>query len=749
MHDQPAHKFDITQPPSQALLLDESHGYAEYREPSPTPFAILCRTLRLRLLKLLFASRWDAGFKEESKTAINRSRFYAAIRCTVHFAPVTAALALVVLNSAQYYVGGELAGPVGQDDQKLNALQFAAKLHELLMLASLATIVFTYIRRELIFGEGIPYGALCAGLEIDNFSFLYSPELWSAVWAQWQRRRKKWMLLTILIFTTLLGVSVGPSSANLMRPRLDNWPAGGTEYWISAAPDVVIPTRMVATPQTQHCYHDTNDAACPHGDWRLLETLFHAYWPQLAPMGTMPEQMSLSSPLSSRTLVARRRSTEDKTRSIFSNAFTSATTQHSAISDGLAEVGRYWAYAAANSGGRQKFVYRRDAIFTVTAPQPVTQTRCEETQLGIIPEIKNLSFPILAKPSCNGDSSACHVRPISFNTTTNKTLIDQVFRSLQQSRLPSLIWVDDVSARPENSSAVVLAAFPRTNAGNARLYRCTIDSRMANSSISTTRNIPKVIAGYAPEFKSVGTSNSSWPRVTITSPWARLLNPTIPDDQTNMTAFAHTAAVAGMWNSTIAADAYNYPFIVESMLSLMVTNGIARSTYNDSLVGNLKGPFDPNDPWRGGEWQRSMLPKHSLGFNGPQSIFNEPSADNSNITMFKMYACVTGYAWSSEGMIQKANIAVLCVYIVFACAHLVYSLWSGSSSSAWDNVPGIVALAAQSQRSYAMQNTGAGIDTMDPLKQKVCVRNVDGHLEYIFDDTYKKGSPVRENKRYS
>lgn len=246
------------------------------------------------------------------------------------------------------------------------------------MLASLTTIVFTYLRRELVFGEGIPYGALCAGLEIDNFSFLYSPELWSAVWAQWERRRKKWALLSFLVLATLLGVTVGPSSANLMRPRLADWPAGGTKYWTSAASELVTPVQMLSSPNLEHCAFDTGDAACPHGDWRLIESQFHAYWPRLQPMATMPEAMSLQSPLSSRTMVVRRRSTEDKTRSISSNAFTSASTQHSVVADGLAEVGRFWAYAAANSGGRQKFVYRRDANFAVTAPQPVTQTRCEE-----------------------------------------------------------------------------------------------------------------------------------------------------------------------------------------------------------------------------------------------------------------------------------------------------------------------------------------------------------------------------------
>ena len=664
-------------------------------------------------------------------------------------APVTAALALVVLNMAQYYVGGELAGPVGQDDQKLNALQFGAKLHELLMLASLAAIVFTYIRRELVFGEGVPYGALCAGLELDNFSFLYSPELWSAAWAQWQRRRKRWMLLTLLICTTLLGVTLGPSTANLMRPRLDNWPAGGTKYWTSAAPGDILPDQMHATDSNSHCTTDSDDAACPHGDWRSLESQFHTYWPRLEPLGTMPETLMVSSPLSSRTIVVRRRSTEDTTRSIFSNAFTIASTQQSVVADGLAEVGRYWAYAAANDKGRQKFIYRKDAIFSTITPQPVVQARCEENVLGLVPVLRNLSFPIIAKPTCDGDSAACHVQPFEYTASANQSIIDQVVDLMTNTTEPTLVWWNDDSLKPENASAVAVATFPRTNNADSRLYRCTIDLRMANSTISSTRNLPKIVTGYAEEFKSVGTDNSSWPRVQISPDWAQLLNPTLLVENQTTTAFAHTAATAGMWNNGLKSYTYNYPFIIESILTLMVANGASRSTYSDSLVGTLKGEHDPSDPWAGGEWQKYMLPRHSLRFNGPQSIFIEPAPNDTSVSMFIMHARVTGYAWSTDGIIQKFNVTALLLYVVFAIVHMAYSWSTGVSSSAWDSVPEIIALAAQSQRSMHMQNTGAGIDTITPLKQKVRVRNVDGHLEYIFEDTYIKGSAVRPNRQYA
>lgn len=79
----------------------------------------------------------------------------AALRCANHLVPVAAAFVVVGLNLEKIYIGQELSDPTYQDTEKLAALQFAAKLHEVMMLASISAIVFAYICKELIIGNGV------------------------------------------------------------------------------------------------------------------------------------------------------------------------------------------------------------------------------------------------------------------------------------------------------------------------------------------------------------------------------------------------------------------------------------------------------------------------------------------------------------------------------------------------------------------------------------------------------------------
>ena len=347
---------------------------------------------------------------------------------------------------------------------------------------------------------------------------------------------------------------------------------------------------------------------------------------------------------------------------------------------------------------------------------------------------------------CNGDSSSCFINPVAF-ARPNEPFNDEVVGQLSTAqKVPFLAFVNTAEVTgPQNNSIYAVVAFPETQSGDSRLYSCTIDCGTVDTTISATRNAPKIVTGYNNGIFAHSTEVSGFKRSVIDSAWAELLNPPLSSD--NVTVLSHMSSAAGMWNSSRPSASYNYPFIVESMLAMLVNNGVGRATYNSSMIGTLKGSI-PDDPWDGGEWTRRMLPRHGLGW-GPQDAFDIDADTASKSTSLTMYATVYGYAWSwRPGKLQLAAIITLLVYSLFATGHLVYSVTTGWSSTAWDSTPEIVALAINSRTPESMHDTGAGIDTINPMRQKVTIRYIDSKLEYVFRGALDRGAPVKPNREY-
>ena len=128
-------------------------------------------------------------------------------------------------------------------------------------------------------------------------------------WAKWEKRHKKWSLMSLLVFSIFLEVSVGPSTSNLMRPHLSDWPAGGTTFWVNATSNLLSPRIVDASQSLAHCQEDTGDRACPQGGWEAINQNYLAYWPSLQPLGNMPETLNVPDPFSAREMLPRQCST--------------------------------------------------------------------------------------------------------------------------------------------------------------------------------------------------------------------------------------------------------------------------------------------------------------------------------------------------------------------------------------------------------------------------------------------------------
>ena len=202
----------------------------------------ICRALGLNVLFSFFSFlRYQTvgkGYTEQTKVAIRRNRMTALLRALIHIIPVSVALWEIVLNWNTYFVGYHV--------YSLAYYQFGAKLHEIAIQASLSAVIFSYVRYELMLGDGIPFGALFSGLQISQASYLWSMEFWGTVCARTISLKTKLRLLFVVTTSIFLAAVCGPSSAILLVPRSDYWPAGSTNIWINVTSDSLWPARLAS-----------------------------------------------------------------------------------------------------------------------------------------------------------------------------------------------------------------------------------------------------------------------------------------------------------------------------------------------------------------------------------------------------------------------------------------------------------------------------------------------------------------------
>jgi hypothetical protein len=102
-------------------------------------------------------------------------------------------------------------------NELLNLLQFVAKLHEILLVGSLAAMVMHRVRVRLLGKHGLPFGMLVGGYSVGAPEYLLSPAFRSGF-------NKRFWPLSLLIFAfTLLSNTLGPCTAIALVPNLDWW----------------------------------------------------------------------------------------------------------------------------------------------------------------------------------------------------------------------------------------------------------------------------------------------------------------------------------------------------------------------------------------------------------------------------------------------------------------------------------------------------------------------------------------------
>ena len=211
---------------------------------------------------------------ERPKVLFKKGYGISLLRYLVHLLPLGTTVFVLLLNFQNVYWTGTNTSNL---NSKLNALQFAAKFYEILISASITSILIDSIRNRLI-DEGIPLGSLVSSFNIGQINCLWSPAFWGGVCAS--PTKSSWWYrfydITLGISIILMAV-IGPFMAIALIPKVD--------WWLRS------PKYLKYTDQFSYSIDFTSSSAVPPHTNALRSQI----WPVHLTESNLPTQEGLSS----------------------------------------------------------------------------------------------------------------------------------------------------------------------------------------------------------------------------------------------------------------------------------------------------------------------------------------------------------------------------------------------------------------------------------------------------------------------
>ncbi|KAL8835187.1 MAG: hypothetical protein Q9170_003433 [Blastenia crenularia] len=726
----------------------------------------LVRAFRLGLLSHALRSlRYPTGrgLHEPTKIAINRSRFLALIRNLVHVIPFGFALFEIILNWNVYYVGTKPYGTA--------VYQIIAKAHEILIQASIGSIMFSAIRREL--GHGLPFGFLFSGLQVTQVSYLWSMELWGALRAGTINPWRRITMFVLLAGCILLAATSGPASAVLLIPRQQLWPAGRTHLWINITEDQLWPPRIDGTSIPQACLKIGEEASnmCPASEWYAIRD-WMSDLKNAVPPSVEDRVKSIMVP--DGLFVHGQNSARNIQTGVVANELAqprSATTVQAVVADALTQATAIWfeslGNVTADSGHGSPLSDQSSAAHTIRKnyTQPYAAAKCVFGEIGETNTLnRSVGFPIFTSVinQSNPDTYLTTYdsgMQIPFNDHPGISFSHLLGTpgNVQDYRLR---WIELPGDVFNGSSIGAAILFPAPEPGYAQdLLLCNIAAAWGPSSlvvddgakgIGPVRSEFRYQSGIptAPisqtmippaELYDPGFGNSLYLQgpqgsINISTTWAEYLNPTVGMLNTSLlSTLMDYTAIQGQEDNTAA-----------HILSLLTANGLARKGWGSKLQGDIR--TTANGGLDGNYW-----------LSGKGDVFNVNPAESQNWVTLRMDSNLEGYAYNTLTTPPRVAIAILTLYCILALGHVIYSGITGMSSNAWDTIAEVVALAINSTPTAALRNTCAGISELHIFKLPVRVlvsKDVEGegeHLELVFgqmDEEKITGRTIETNRTY-
>ena len=533
------------------------------------------------------------------------------------------------------------------------------------------------------------------------------------------------------------------------------------------------------------------DVDCPSSDWQAIQKFLdfdshtltksqQAIVGQISPVDIEVTGRSSFRQLHITEFMSLKSGSDRFNSSSFSFQTYVVTTQHVAVADALSTTADLWTRAIPNtkSKGHGSVLSQLDAVHSISKEyyQPYTSVVCEYDIIHGPNDTDSVQFPAY---SSYGDPLVNSTRFSNF--TGLKDLL--AFSNLTKSEILNtpgpishsrLRWVE----LPFNGTAFgAIVLQPRSTFNTTQeILTCSIgagwglstmntstesgssgpvSSQVDTSSLSNFLRSPNgsLPAGWTDgESMAEDLSNMSkdlfffpvFPQrpIVVTEEWARYLNPTI--NHLDTTIFNHLMGLDPGSGSIL-----HQIYVTELVLGMMVANGLSRVGSTSQLQGFPRQITQPDG---------------SIGLDGDDwfagkgnNVFQVDPGVSKDWVKFRVSTTINGYSYNTAGATPKIAICLLLIYCLLAIIHMFYAGISGISSTCWDSIGEVTALAMNSTPTTALRNTCAGITELNIYKLPVRVlafRDEEGdgeHLELVFgnlDEKTLENKTIKANRVY-
>lgn len=657
-------------------------------------------------------------------------RWKILARCTIHIPPTIISVALLLLNYYTIYFDDP-----GASHQNLlfNGLQFAAKVHEILIVASLSAVAINYIQYELVHssGKGLSLGGVLAGFQLNNLSSVVNAGLWSKSLTKGFRVRRLLFALIVVFLMTMVAV-VGPSSAILILPSIGWWPIPYEitnpgdpklkkiqlqKFFASTNEHVLWPTIITLNgfmPSDCTFINTSTPRYCPAGGFsniiaQAIENSNTAINISIPTISKSPEAVAVHS----RVLEGIPQTCSRGSGTISDHCFISSTPA-SSVSNMLQTAMAYY---------KETQPVGQSALLRLALPNgtsffgPQSFSVCSQSEKTVNtrynPERiildRQIHFPLIGKTD---------------GWSTDGTTL---FPFWNQTNWDAATWIDPPflgSNTPSVSAAFISVEDPPYQ-HTIQIISCSVYANWVPRETYLVPSTGPFI--YSPSiltsqtWKTIDTNHA---HIKINADWANLA---LPPDKTIIPLVSKLNAFPVSKRQPLSP--FERGRSVGRAISLVVTDAIAR-TENDVVLTGL--PSTSSESY------------FSLTHNGYISSQNyrKFSFDIRNSTPLTMTMLQNGYSYSTDGITRRIALTTLLVHILVALVHTILLVGIGWESHRLRSLKDLFLLAANSPPAKASP-TATSLYTVKVRKTSFSQLGIilDGHrkpaMELLKDEKRK------------